>query len=65
MHLKDHLVDDRRIQAVAVISGAGTSRYLSVLGLDSWAEASGFVVTVYTLFLIADWLWKKWKEWRK
>ena len=28
-------------------------------GITTWQEAAGFVATIYTLCLLAEWTWKK------
>lgn len=43
----------------------------AVFGITTWQEAAGFVATIYTLCLLAEWLWKKMRvgvafaAWRK
>lgn len=34
---------------------------LSHLGINTWSDAAAVAATVYTLILIADWGWKKWR----
>ena len=37
----------------------------AAVGITSWADAASFVAFCYTMILIAEWLWKKTKAWRK
>jgi hypothetical protein len=34
---------------------------LAKLGIHTWSDAAAVVATVYTLLLIGEWAWKKWK----
>jgi hypothetical protein len=37
----------------------------AAVGITSWADAASFVAFCYTLILIAEWAWKKFKAGRK
>jgi hypothetical protein len=47
--------------AAAAWGGAGIAWVLERLGIHAWSDVAAIVATVYTLMLIADWCWKKWK----
>lgn len=32
---------------------------LAHLGINTWSDAAAVAATIYTLLLIADWIWKK------
>lgn len=51
------------VRATLAWSGFGTAEMLQRLGITSWSEAAGMAATVYTLFLIVDWLLKKARWW--
>lgn len=44
-------------------TGFGTAEWLSRLGVHGWSDAAGMAATVYSLFLIGDWLLKKYRWW--
>jgi hypothetical protein len=37
----------------------------AAVGITSWADAASFVAFCYTLILIIEWAWKKFKATRK
>ena len=37
----------------------------AAVGITSWADAASFVAFCYTMILIAEWAWKKFKARRK
>lgn len=39
----------------------GVSRCLEWLGFGSWSDVAAFLAAVYSLILIGEWAWKKWK----
>jgi hypothetical protein len=41
--------------------GYGISKWLDAIGVHSWSDAAAIVATVYTLILIVDWFWKRWR----
>lgn len=42
-------------------TGFGVSELLSRAGIHNWGDAAGMAATVYSLFLIGDWLLKKYR----
>jgi hypothetical protein len=42
--------------------GYGVSKALGAIGVHSWSEAAGMMATVWTLLLIVDFCWKKWRR---
>lgn len=44
----------------AVIAWVGVG--LAHLGINTWSDAAAVAATIYTLLLIVDWIWKKWKR---
>jgi hypothetical protein len=43
----------------AGIAWAGVG--LAKLGINTWSDMAAVAATIYTLCLIGDWAWKKWK----
>jgi len=41
--------------------GVGFSKYLEEIGIHSWADVAAMFAAIYSLFLILDWVWKKWR----
>jgi hypothetical protein len=41
--------------------GAGLSGVLQWMGFSSWGEFAGFAASIYSLILIGEWVYKKWK----
>lgn len=35
------------------------------VGISNWSDAAAFAAFVYTMALLGDWTWKKWKAWRE
>lgn len=42
-------------------AGTGVSFWLESLGFRDWGDVAAFLAAVYSLILIGEWLWKKWK----
>lgn len=49
------------VKAATVWGGVGLSKWLSAIGINNWGDFAAAVASVWTLLLIADWLWKKWR----
>lgn len=50
--------------AAASVAKAGTAWAgvgLAHLGINTWSDAAAVLATIYTLILICEWFWKKWK----
>jgi hypothetical protein len=50
------------VKAITVWGGVGVSKWLSAIGINNWGDFAAAVASVWTVLLIADWLWKKWKK---
>lgn len=42
--------------------GVGFSKWLESFGISSWGDLAAMLAAIYSLFLILDWLWKKWSN---
>lgn len=40
--------------------GVGFSKYLAAIGIHSWGDVAAMLAAFYSLFLIIDWIYKKW-----
>jgi hypothetical protein len=40
------------------------SKLLETFGIHAWSDVAAMLASVYSLFLIADWLYKRWKQYR-
>ena len=47
------------IKAVAAWSGVGIAELLQSVGINTWGEAAAAAATLYTVFLIIEWVIKK------
>jgi hypothetical protein len=45
---------DPRLKAGAAWGGVGVSKFLEAIGIGSWGD-------FYSLLLIGEWVWKKWR----
>ena len=34
----------------------------SYLGIHTWSDVAAMMASIYSAFLIGDWLWKKWQR---
>lgn len=50
------------VKASVVWSGVGLSKYLDAIGISTWGDFAAMLAAIYSLFLIADWLHKKWQS---
>lgn len=50
------------IKAVIAWSGVGFSKWLESFGISSWGDLAAMLAAIYSLFLILDWLYKKWSN---
>lgn len=55
------LTDPNAVKAAAAWGGYSVSQVLSFFGFHSWGDFAAFCAAVYSLILIGEWLWKKWK----
>lgn len=53
---------DPRIKAATAWGGVGVSKYLDAIGITSWGDFAAMLAAVYSLILIGEWAWKKWKS---
>lgn len=51
-------------KVAASVGGAGTAKFLSIIGVSTWADFSGLMASLVSLLFIIDWVWKKVKAWR-
>lgn len=51
-------------KAGAAWSGVGVAKLLNSAGIDSWGDFAALCAAVYSIFLIFDWLLKKWRAFR-
>lgn len=51
--------DPVAVKALTVWGGVGLSKWLALIGINSWSDAAAAVAFVWTLLLIADWVVKK------
>ena len=49
-------------KAGAAWSGVGLAKLLSAAGINSWGDFAAMCAAIYSLFLIFDWLRKKWRS---
>lgn len=57
-------IHDPQTQAASAVvawGGVGFSKWLEFLGIHAWSDVAAVLASVYSLFLIFDWLHKKWK----
>ena len=50
------------VKASVAWSGVGLSKYLDAIGVSSWGDFAAMLAAIYSLFLIIDFLWKKWQS---
>lgn len=50
------------IKAGAAWSGVGLSKYLSMMGIETWGDAAAAAAFVYSLVLIGEWVYNKLKK---
>ena len=50
------------VKALFAWSGVGFSKYLEAVGIHSWGDVAAMFAALYSLFLIIDWVWKKWSN---
>lgn len=48
------------LKAGVAWSGVGFSKWLESAGINSWGDFAAMMAAIYSLFLIVDWLYKKW-----
>ncbi len=56
-------MDDQKhpvLKAAFAWGGVGFSKWLESVGISSWGDFAAMLAAIYSLFLIIDWLWKKW-----
>jgi hypothetical protein len=53
---------DPRLKAAAAWSGVGVSKFLESIGISSWGDFAAMCAAFYSLLLIGEYLWKKWKS---
>lgn len=39
--------------------------WLSKLGIHTWSDFAAVVASIYTLLLLAEWIWKRCKRWKE
>lgn len=49
------------VKAASVWCVVGLSKGLEAIGIHAWSDAAGVAGFVWTLLLIGDWLWRKWR----
>lgn len=54
-------VDITTVKAGVAWGGYGLGAALNWLGFTSWGEFAGFCASIYSLILIGEWAYKKWK----
>jgi hypothetical protein len=52
---------DPRIKAGAAWGGVGISKFLEAIGIGSWGDFAAMLAAFYSLLLIGEWVWKKWR----
>jgi hypothetical protein len=52
---------DPRLKAGAAWGGVGISKLLEAVGIGSWGDLAAMLAALYSLLLICEWGWKKWK----
>lgn len=50
------------IKASVAWGGVAFSKWLEAIGITSWGDFAAMLAAIYSLFLIIDWLWKKWSN---
>lgn len=50
------------VKGGALWSGVGLSKYLSSIGIHDWGDAAAVAAFIYSIMLIGDWLYKKFKK---
>jgi hypothetical protein len=53
---------DPRLKAAAAWGGVGFSKFLESIGVGSWGDFAAMCAAFYSLLLICEWVWKKWKS---
>lgn len=54
-------LDPTTVKAGVAWGGTGLSYVLQWLGFGSWGDFAAFVASIYSLLLIGDWFYRKWK----
>lgn len=49
------------LKAATAWGGAGISYYLEKVGFNDWGDVAAFLAACYSLILIGEWVWKKFK----
>jgi hypothetical protein len=55
------LTDPQTAKVATAWGGYSVSQLLSFFGFHSWGDFAAFLAAVYSLILIGEWCWKKWK----
>jgi hypothetical protein len=50
------------VKAALAWSGVGCSKLLEGAGIHSWGDVAAMLAAIYSLFLIIDWMYKKWQN---
>lgn len=53
---------DVRVKAASAWGGVGVAKWLEAIGITSWSDAAAMLAFLYTLALLGDWAWKKFKS---
>lgn len=56
--------DDTKVMAVKGCS-AWIAVWLAKVGIHQWGDAAAMLASFYSLLLICEWMWKKYRLWRK
>lgn len=49
------------MKAGAAWGGTGVSYYLEQIGFRDWGDVAAFLAAIYSVMLIGEWIYKKWK----
>jgi hypothetical protein len=58
-------IHDSRLKAGAAWGGVGISKFFEAFGIGSWGDFAAMCAALYSVLLIIEWVWKKWRDWRK
>ncbi|HQR98169.1 MULTISPECIES: hypothetical protein [unclassified Polaromonas] len=50
------------LKATVAWGGVAFSKWLESVGITSWGDFAAMLAAIYSLFLILDWLYKKWSN---
>jgi hypothetical protein len=55
------------LKAVFAWTGVGSAKYLEAIGISSWGDVAAMLAAIYSLFLIIEWIYKKWNslDWKE